>query len=102
MSVNNGTINYKKIIEHTKDAGPVFGLSMNLLSRIVRTIYQSGAIGKTMLSRETNISYDRLFRYLDWMEKKSLIEPVLEDYKVKLRLTEKGIQFAKLFCNLEL
>ncbi len=102
MSVNNDAIKFQKIIENTKDAGPIFGLSMNMLSRITKIMYDSGSLGKTALSRETKISYDRLFKYLDWMEKKYLIEPVLEDHKVKLRLTEKGRHFAVLFCNLEL
>lgn len=93
------TVRRKK--ENRIDSNHSFEPSMKLLSRITKVILESNSVGKTSLSQEANINYHTLAKHLDWLEKKHLVESVIEDHKVKLRLTENGRQFTTLFYNLD-
>lgn len=76
--------------------------SMKILSRIMTAMMEFGPMGKTLLSQQAKISYDRLVMYVEWLEKKQFMESLIESHKIKLRLTEDGRQFATHVCSLDL
>ena len=76
-----------------------FKPSMNVLSRMARDMLESGPIGKTLLSRKTRVNYPRVVEHLNWMKRKRLVETVVQEDKIKFRLTEKGIEFAKTLSD---
>lgn len=76
-----------------------FEPSMKILMRTLGTMLESGSIGKLALSQTGKINYPRLNKHLDWLTKKQLIEAVLEDNKMKLRLTQKGKDLAITLCS---
>jgi len=93
----NLAVKSRKKIKSNRITNQNFEPSMKLLLRIMKVILESNSIGKTSLSQKANINYHRLSKHLDWLEKKHLIEYVLEDSKVKIRLTENGRQFEDSF-----
>lgn len=52
------------------------------------------AIQRTSLSLETNVQYSRLSRHLEWLERKKLIEPFVEEGRIFLKLNSLGKEFA--------
>ena len=89
-------------VKSSKATNSNFEPSMKLLSRMVKVILESNSIGKTTLSQEANINYHRLSIHLDWLEQKHLVESIIGDGKVKIRLTNTGREFATLFHNLKI
>lgn len=73
-----------------------FEPSMKILVRIMRVILEKNCIKKTNLSQEANIQYTRLLKHLDWLEVKHLVEPMIEDGRIGIKLTNKGKEFATL------
>src|SRR5574342_106048 len=55
-----------------------FEPSMKLLSRILKVLIDSNSIVKTTISKKANMNYRRLTRYLDWLQKKHLIESIID------------------------
>lgn len=80
----------QKKMEDNDDFEP----SMRILSRISKIMLESDQIGKLDMSKRGRMNYPRLNKHLVWLAKKHLIEAVLEDRKMKLRLTQKGREFA--------
>lgn len=78
----------------------VFEPSMKLVSRIMKVILEKNFIGKTALAVEINTNYARMARQLKWLEKKSLLESIIIEGEVNVRLSLKGRLFAEQFCNL--
>lgn len=83
----------KKIIE------PTFDPSMKTILRIMKTITENGAKGKTQLSLNTNLNYTRLAKHIVWLEKKGLVESIIDKSKINVGLTEKGRLFASTISN---
>ncbi|MGI0066356.1 MAG: winged helix-turn-helix domain-containing protein [Nitrosotalea sp.] len=79
-----------------------FEPSIKILLRIMRSILEHNHIGNTALAMESNINYTVLSRYIDWLEKKSIIEPVLVGHKANISMTEKGREFAIELHNFSL
>ncbi|MDE1840114.1 MAG: hypothetical protein KGH87_09365 [Thaumarchaeota archaeon] len=73
-----------------------FEPSMKILVRIMRVILEKNCIKKTNLSQEANVQYTRLLKHLDWLEVKHLVEPMIEDGRIGIKLTNKGKEFATL------
>jgi len=73
-----------------------FEPSLKILSRVIRVILEKNSMGKTSLSQVANIQYARLLKHLEWLEKKHLIESVVESGKVNVKLTTQGREFAML------
>lgn len=73
-----------------------FEPSMKILARIVRVILEKNSIRKTGLSQEANIQYTRLLKHLDWLEEKHLVESVIDNGGIGIKLTNKGKEFAML------
>ena len=87
---------YPEIIEIVKKKilEPDFEPSMKTLSRIMKSILENGAGGKTQLSLDTNLNYARLAKHIVWLEKKGLAESTIEDNKINVSLTADGRKFA--------
>jgi predicted transcriptional regulator len=88
------SLNAHGMVHVTDRSKKAFEPSMKILARISKIMLESGLIVKLPLSQKGRINYRRLNKHLDWMAKKHLIEAVLEDGKMKLRLTQKGREFA--------
>jgi len=87
-----------KIIK-SKKLEPSFEPSMKTLSRIMKTITEKGAKGKTRLSLDTNLNYARLAKHIVWLEKKGLAKSTIEDNKINVALTTKGMEFASMISE---
>lgn len=90
-----------KIVK-SKKLAPNFEPSMKALSRIVAFITENGAEGKTQLSLGTNLNYARLAKHIVWLEKKGLVELIIEDNKINVGLTTNGREFASIISKIGL
>ena len=91
----------KKAIKFIKNKklGVNFEPSMKAILRIMKTITDNGAKGKTQLSLDTNLNYTRLAKHIVWLEKKGLAESTIEDNKIEVILTTKGREFASMISD---
>src|SRR5437867_2175519 len=71
-----------------------FRPSIEILSRIMKVLLENHPTGKTNLSQQTNVNYVRLSKHIKWLEKRNLVESVVEDDKIVIILTESGRKFA--------
>lgn len=85
-------------IENMSDASD-FDPSMKTLSRIMQTMIDKGAEGRTQLSLDTNLNYARLAKHIVWLEKKGLVESKIESSKINIALTRTGKIFASLITK---
>lgn len=79
---------------HIEKPGSDFEPSMKLLSRIMKVILEKNLIGRTALSVEANVNYNTLAKHIEWMENKSLIDLIVGDSKVNVKLSPVGRDFA--------
>ena len=87
-----------KIVK-SKKLEPSFEPSMKTLSRIVKSMTETGAGGKTQLSLDANLNYARLAKHIVWLEKKGLAKSTIEDNKINVALTTKGREFASMISE---
>jgi predicted transcriptional regulator len=85
----------KKILE------PDFEPSMKTLSRIVKSMMENGAGGRTQLALDTKLNYQRLAKHIVWLEKKGLAKLTIEDNKINIVLTPKGREFASTISKIK-
>ena len=95
MLVRSKTIDIVK----NKKLPRTFEPSMKTLSRIMKTMINSGPGAKTSLSLDTNLNYARLAKHIVWLEKKGLVESTIDKTKINVGLTEKGRIFASTISN---
>jgi predicted transcriptional regulator len=88
--LQKGTIRKTRKIFSDKTFSP----NMIILSRILRVLFEKNSMGKTRLSLEAKVNYVRLIRYLDWLEKKNIIEFVIKDGKINIILSHFGTDVA--------
>ncbi len=88
-----------EIIKHKK-LEPNFDPSMKTLSRIMKTMIEKGAEGKTQLSLDANLNYARLAKHIVWLEKKGLAESTIENNKINVALTADGKKFASTISKI--
>ncbi len=69
---------------------PNFKPSMKTLLCILKTMADSGSEGKTCLAHDANLNYARLAKHIVWLEKKDLVELILNESKIDVSLTDKG------------
>ena len=77
-----------------------FDPSMKTLLRIMKAMTKNGAEGKTQLSLDTNLNYARLVKHIVWLEKKGLVESIIEDNKINVALTTRGRKFASMISKI--
>jgi len=70
-----------------------FEPSMKILQRIAESMLK-GTENKTRLSLNANLNYARLAKHIVWLEKKGLVESIIEDSRINIGLTESGKLFA--------
>ena len=58
-----------------------------VVARIIKALKKKDRVNKTALSTSTELSYDKLIKYLDWMSKKGFI---VVDEKGLVVLTDAG------------
>ena len=92
----------KKKVKSSRITNPNFEPSMNTISRIVKVILEKNSLGRTALSQEANINYTTLSKHLKWLKSKSIINYIIEDGKVYVRLTANGREFASKLLELSL
>jgi predicted transcriptional regulator len=70
-----------------------FEPSMKTIMRIFKSMSEKGSLCKTNLSIFTKLNYARVARHISWMERKGLIESIINDGKVNVVLTPNGRLF---------
>lgn len=95
VEMSSKTINIMKSKSIEQDFEP----SMRTLLRIMESMTNNRAEGKTCLARDTNLNYARLAKHIVWLEKKGLVESVLDDQKINVILTQKGRTFGTMLIN---
>ena len=95
METSSTTINIMK----NKEIEPDFEPSMKTLIRIMELIANNASEGKTCLARDANLNYARLAKHIVWLEKKGLVESVVDDQKINVVLTQKGRTFGTMLIN---
>jgi predicted transcriptional regulator len=60
-----------------------------VIARIIKTLKEKKKMNKTKLATSTELAYDKLVKYLDWMSKKGFIEI---DENGLVILTDTGIE----------
>lgn len=100
--INQVLVIKPKIIEiiKKKDLAPNFEPSMKTLSRIVKSMTEHDAGGKTQLALDTNLNYTRLAKHIVWLEKKGLAKSTVKDNKIIISLTENGKEFALVIAKI--
>lgn len=78
---------------------PDFEPSMKTLLRIMESMTSNRSEGKTCLARDTNLNYSRLAKHIVWLEKKGLVESVVDDQKINVVLTQKGRTFGTMLIT---
>lgn len=76
-----------------------FEPSTKTLSRILKSIQDTGPKEKTTLSVDANLNYKRLAKHIVWMEAKGLVESIIDKSRIKIDLTKKGREFTTIFFN---
>jgi predicted transcriptional regulator len=71
-----------------------------MLPRIIKVILENNSIAKTALSQQANVNYVRLSKHLRWLEKRNLIELIIQGRSIGIILTESGRKFAVTLTNL--
>ncbi|HSA76965.1 winged helix-turn-helix domain-containing protein [Nitrosarchaeum koreense] len=91
-----------KVVEilKTKSLVPTFDPSMKTLMRIVKFMTENSSGGKTQLALDTKLNYARLAKHLVWMEKKGLVESIIDDNKINVSLTKTGRDFAEVISKI--
>ncbi|HMK32604.1 MAG TPA: winged helix-turn-helix domain-containing protein [Nitrosopumilaceae archaeon] len=85
-------LKFREKISIESDRG--FEPNIKILLRIIKIILEKNVIGRTTLSLEANINYSTLTKYFEWLESKSLIELVIIEGKINVKLTDVGKDFA--------
>lgn len=93
--MSSTTINIVK----TEKLEPDFEPSMKTLLRIMESMTSNRSEGKTCLARDTNLNYSRLAKHIVWLEKKGLVESVVDDQKINVVLTQKGRTFGTMLIT---
>ncbi len=83
-----------------KKLEPTFEPSLKTLSRILKSMTEKGAGGKTQLALDTNLNYTRLAKHIVWLEKKGLIESIIRGSKIEVALTTSGREFASMISKI--
>ncbi|MCX8151041.1 MAG: winged helix-turn-helix domain-containing protein [Candidatus Bathyarchaeota archaeon] len=60
-----------------------------VVARIIKSLKEKNKVNKTTLAISTGLAYDKLVRYLDWMENKSFI---IIDENGLVVLTKTGLE----------
>ncbi len=68
---------------------PISKPDLYVLARIIKVLKERGKLNRTTLATSTGLAYDRLVKYLSWMESKEFIHVDLDG---NVSLTKKGAE----------
>lgn len=75
-------------------------LDINIITRIMLTLYENGGTKKTAIARKTNMAYDNCKSYIDMLELIELVKKETDKYNFDIIcLTPTGIRFCKKQLN---
>lgn len=66
---------------------PISKPDLYVLARIIKALKEQQKLNRTALATSTGLAYDRLVKYLEWMEAKEFVRL---DSEGRIVLTEKG------------
>ena len=89
----------KKIKKRNLQSEINFQPTIQSLVRIVTAISENQSLGKTNLSRFTNLNYDRLSQHISWLEQKGFIQSVIDKSRIHVVLTPEGRNFAQIISS---
>jgi len=75
--------------EKQEKSEPLQKLDLYVIARIIIVLKEKGSINRTNLATSSGLAYDKLARYLSWMNDKELVS---SDREGNVYLTEKGSQ----------
>jgi predicted transcriptional regulator len=58
-----------------------------VIARIIKVLKEKNRVNRTALATSSGIAYDRLLKYLDWMQKRNFVK---EDSDGLISLTKEG------------
>ena len=77
-------------------------VDLNILERVLITLYDLGNAKRTIISRNSNMSYDKCVRYLDYLESSGFAKQEIDENGFTIfSLTSVGIDLAKKNLNVE-
>lgn len=88
---------FKKKIEDDSEFEP----SMKIITKVLQVLMEKNSIQRTDLSELANLNYTRLTKHIEWFERKSFVELMVENKKMNIKLTPVGRDFAKKLLNYE-
>ena len=68
---------------------PISKPDLYVLARIIKTLKERKKLNRTVLATSTGLAYDRMARYLTWMQSKGFVE---FDEAENVTLTPKGAE----------
>lgn len=75
-------------------------VDLDILERILTTLYNLGFAKRTIISRNSNMSYDKCVKYLDYLESSGFAKQEKDENGfVVYSLTTVGIEMAKKSCQ---
>lgn len=90
---------YKKIIRYediTMIKNKIKRVDLDILERVLLTLYDLGSAKRTIISRNANMSYDKCVRYLDYLESSGFVKHEKDKTNFQIySLTSVGIDMAK-------
>ena len=77
-------------------------VDLNIFERVLITLYDLGNAKRTIISRNSNMSYDKCVRYLDYLESSGFAKQEIDENGFTIfSLTSVGIDLAKKNLNVE-
>ncbi len=71
-------------------------VDLDILERVVDTLYDLGSAKRTVISRNANMSYDKCIKYLDYLESSGFAKQEIDENGFTIfSLTSIGIEMAK-------
>ncbi len=70
-------------------------IDIDVMERLMNTLYENGHEKKTNLARNANMNYDTCVHYLGYLEFIGFVKKIIEAKYDKYGLTDNGIDFCK-------
>ncbi len=70
-------------------------IDIDVMTRLMITLYKNGHEKKTNLARDANVNYDTCVHYLGYLEFIDFVKKIVEIKYEKFSLTNNGINFCK-------
>jgi len=78
-----------------------FEPSKKLLPRIMKALLEGNSPNRTSLAQASNLNYATLCKYVMWLNQKSMVEFVMLEGRLSIKLTESGRDLALKLASIE-